>query len=158
MQENKTISVILNTDLKDYREFVWALSGKGNMIWTLLLICYVIYNQYWFGGIFLVLYFTYVEIARRKSSKKYFETYKIKHKETIYTFSEDNIEIVKTDGSHTSYIKWEEVYKVKQTKKIFILMTSTVTGEIIPKRFMSQEQIALLEELVKKKLDFKNIK
>lgn len=157
MQENKIISVTMNTDLKDYREFVWTLSGKKFLIAGLFFSCFVIFNQYWFSAIFLVLYCTCFYIVKRKSTENYFKTYKIKHKETIYTFSEDNIEIIKTDGSHKSYIKWQELYKVKQTKNIFIFMTSTVTGEIIPKRFMSQEQIALLEELAKKKLDLKKI-
>ncbi|NLL06875.1 MAG: YcxB family protein [Clostridiaceae bacterium] len=77
-------------------------------------------------------------------------------------FSRDNYKIYSAEG--ISSLLWEEVYKIRETRRFFLLYLSPLKVTVIPKRcFQSQEEIEDLriifkDCLPKKKLKLKNYK
>ncbi len=94
------------------------------------------------------------ELYIRYRYKKSFKSRAIYQKETITNLTTDFIELMTTDGSHHSITKWDEIYKVKENKKIVNLMTSDVGGgHFFPKRRLTAEQLTQLESLIRNKIN-----
>lgn len=94
----------------------------------------------------------------RLEVKKSFKSNKRMQKEEKFTITSNGIEIIKTDGSEISNIKWDELYGAKQGEDIIVLMMGKASGHIIPKRLLNQEQLIELEALIKDKLGSKEFK
>lgn len=159
--EGKNIQVTVKIGLQDYRnsqklnEEKWTYLFYGIFI---IIILIDIIEKELSGVIRITIILGFLEVFSRLTTKKRFETNKRCRKEEIVTFNSSGIEIIKTDGSGTEYIKWDELYGVKQNKNIIIFMTGTPSGYALPKRFLTEEQLADLEGLIKIKLDSKLLK
>ena len=60
------------------------------------------------------------------------------------TIGEDGVDV--GVGEETNLIKWENVYRLKDRKNQFLIYTGRITALIIPKRCISGELIARIQE------------
>lgn len=99
------------------------------------------------GGFELYLRFTY---------KKRLQTSIIHQKEKAINITVSGIEVTTMDGSFHSITKWDEFCKVKESKKMFFLMTDNGgNGHFFFKKEFSSEQLVKFEKLIKNMLDSK---
>lgn len=159
--EEKNIQVTSRIELQDYRNSQNLNEEKSTYLFYgcfIILILIDIIEKELSGVIRIIIFWGLFEVFSRVITKKRFESNKRCCKEETVTFNLSGIEIIKTDGSGTEYIKWDELYGVKQNKNIIIFMTGTPSGYVLPKRFLTEEQLADLEDLIKSKLDLKLLK
>ncbi|HHW00604.1 MAG TPA: YcxB family protein [Clostridiaceae bacterium] len=69
----------------------------------------------------------------RYSAKKHYNSNKLAREETTYIFTEEGIERSSESGTYRA--KWNELYKIIETKRAVMLYSSDMTAWIIPKRF-----------------------
>lgn len=85
----------------------------------------------------------------KKSSKKAYNTNKAAHKEQLYTFSSDGIEV--TSENLNLKLNYSDFHRVYITKNYIVLMESERLMRAIPKRCFDREEsmgsvLSLLEE------------
>lgn len=153
-----TIHIPVKLEIQDYQNSIKLSNEKSLYVFygffTSALVGNIIVND--ISGIaYTILIFAVWEIYSRVSQKKQFNSNKLTHKEVVYNFTENGIEVVNVDGSGNSNIKWDELYGVKQGRKIILLMTGKSSGLIIPKRLLDATQYGELEALIKNKLGLK---
>ncbi|OAS17749.1 YcxB family protein [Paenibacillus oryzisoli] len=89
--------------------------------------------------------------------KSVFNSYKLIHKEYMYTFDDDGISTDSEVGN--GKVKWSEVYKAKQNKKLHLVYIAKNQALIIPRSFFeSAVQIKELELLLRNNLSIKQYK
>lgn len=157
----KNIQVTSRIELQDYRNSQNLNGEKSTYLFygcIIILILIDLIEKDLSGVIRNIIFWGLFEVFIRVITKKHFESNKRCRKEETVTFNSSGIEIIKTDGSGIEYIKWDELYGVKQNKNIIIFVTGTPSGYVLPKRFFTEEQLADLEGLIKIKLDSKLLK
>ncbi len=88
-----------------------------------------------------------------RSAKKNYESNKMLNGQTEYEF---NREFVRISGeSFDSKIYWEKLHEIKLTKSWLLIWQSEQAANPIPRRDISDDQIALIKELVE---DVKELK
>ena len=117
----------------------------------LLWICLSAFDLHWiligFFFLFLVIFvpvFWYLMFVT--NSKKYFKSNKAAQYSILnYTFEEDKIVIETERGS--SFIKYDEVYKIYETKTNFYLFISNKQAYVIVKENCSDELIQFIKDI-----------
>jgi hypothetical protein len=99
----------------------------------------------------LVLYRISSPFITKTIAKRQFEKNELLQKETEYTFSPEGI---KVQSEVTSVDRrWENVYKVIETKKYIAILESNESASVIPKHcFSSDEELQAVTKLMKDKL------
>ena len=89
--------------------------------------------------------------------KKYFDSSKRFQQEGSLSF---NFEGVKSfSDNYFNFVKWADIYEVKEYKEDLSIFISTIECHIIPKRFFkSDEDLQKVKEIIKQKVDPKKIK
>ncbi|MBN7812288.1 YcxB family protein [Algoriphagus sp. H41] len=88
-----------------------------------------------------------------RSAKKNYESNKMLSGETEYEFTKD---FIRTSGeSFDSKMYWKKLHEIKLTRSWLLIWQSKEIANAIPRRDVSDSQIALIKELVK---DVKELK
>jgi len=163
--EEENIQVTVKIEPQDYENFNKLFRIKSIYMFYGLLISTVIQHiiERDIIGVFIsiIIYGGLIygyNFFCRLEVKKHFKSNKRMQKEEKFTITSNGIEIVKTDGSEISNIKWDELYGAKQSENTIVLMMGKSLGHIIPKRLLNQDQLIELEGLIKNKLGSKTFK
>ena len=156
--KEQNIKVSVKYELQDFQSFLKLVSKTTYIILNevyglfilLGIIHIVLYQEYFIFSLMMICWIGN-EIWFRVYPKRLFKDKTLSKERTFY-FSEENVENVTVDGSSKVVIRWDELYKVKKSKDIYILMTGKISGLIIPKRCIDNEQVKELEELIINKL------
>lgn len=109
------------------------------------------------GVVFLLIRGIWRIIYINKTSKKVYESDKIKHKVQIIKITCTTINI--NYGESIVKINWDEIYRVLETEKQFLIFTSINQSLIIPKRFFEKDEDLLsLRDICKDVLPKKKVK
>jgi YcxB-like protein len=91
------------------------------------------------------------------NAKKYWNSNKRIQEETKRIFSSEGIQ--SASNSFSGFIKWADLYEVKEYKEDLSIFISTIECHIIPKRFFkSDEDLEKVKEIIKQKVDPKKVK
>jgi hypothetical protein len=155
--ENQGIKAVVKIELEDYLDFTKILRNKQQVrIYIALIIGAIVMAIIGdkITALLAILYFLLVYVGGgiwyKNHDKKIYESNKLIKREIEYMFSDDTIDISSPDGN--SRVKWNDLYGMRQSKNTILLMTSKASALIIPKRLLSTEEVAELENLIKVQL------
>ncbi|MFA6849014.1 MAG: YcxB family protein [Selenomonadaceae bacterium] len=150
----KKDSITFKTEmnLQDYRSFYHIVSRNsritiGCLLGTLLLIDILLGYGLKFLVMLIVYYFFMEWQIKREFNQR-------ESKEECYRLTQDGIENIPGKGLKV-FIKWEDVYKVRQNEKYIIVMKNKTSGFLFKKKEMGIELCKKVEVFMESKLDKK---
>lgn len=110
------------------------------------------------AGIFLIVIIAVVQnVLLRLRTNKVFATDTLIQKEQQYRFESGGFDY--KASSSTGYIEWKDVYKVVESRDLFLIYLAANKSLVIPKRaFESEASSAAFRSIVHNSLDKKKVK
>lgn len=139
-------------NLQDYRSFYHMVSRNSRIIIGCLLgILLLIDILLGYGLKLLVLFIVYYFFTEWQIKREFDQR---GNKEECYRLTDDGIENVPANGLAV-FIKWEDVYKVRQNEKYIIVMKNKTSGVLFKRKEMGIELCKKVEAFMQNKLDEK---
>ena len=145
---NSSLSITIHTTLglAEYRKLMFLLSYSSPLFIYVHLIGITMLTVLLFKGewnwftLFILFFLLYLPIGVFRSARKLFDSSKMLHEQLSYTFTAESI--VAAGQTFNTTIKWESLFKTKETRQWFLLYTNAQAAMVVPKSaFASAEEI-----------------
>ena len=105
-------------------------------------------QHHWDWSVYIMIFFLLLPISIGRAAVKQYESAKILHDGVTYTFT---TETISCEGqTYNSTLKWEALFKAKETNEFFLLYANASAAMFIPKRaFASEADIAWMRNKVR---------
>jgi hypothetical protein len=99
----------------------------------------------------LIIYRIGAPMITKIIAMRQFESNKLLHKVTEYTFSPEGIQV--ESEVRTEHWRWGNVFKLIETKKYLAILESSQSANVIPKHcFSSEEELLIVTKLLKDRI------
>jgi hypothetical protein len=104
-------------------------------------------NDNFYFGLFFGLYVLLTPYLVYRAAVKSFNTHKILQEEITYEFLPDSLKVL----SHytKAELPWDKIHKVKEFKNWFLIYQSNKVANLIPKKFMTEQEVIGIREIIR---------